>query len=196
MLETCLYLEFTIGKKERFNSLHQLFSVIKREKDLIFALWDSDDEKESYDPTEEPNWIEFLDDEAIEWFTNIFDFNGDEGLVYQELWQLTKPEIRCSHPMFNRPGNWDFESVLDSLFNGEYTLVDLILTDDSNGILYYDPWAFPFGGSEPLVALIESFGHYVHFDSWHEGSHHRQVIGWDYSLAKNLVAKGQGFIPK
>jgi hypothetical protein len=83
-----------------------------------------------------------------------------------------------------------------ALFNGEYTLVDLILNDGSNGILYYDPWAFPFGGSESLVALIESFGHYVHFDSWHEGSHLRQIIGWDYSLAKNLVAKGQGFIPK
>jgi hypothetical protein len=196
MLETCFYLEFTVEKKERFNSLYQLFSAIKREKDPIFALWDSDKNKVSYDPTEELNWIEFLDDEAIEWFANTFDFSGEEGLVYQKLWDLTEPKIRLTHPMFNLPGNWDFESVIDSIFNCEYTLVDLIFKDDANGILYYDPWAFPFGGSESLVTLVESFGHSVHFDSYHAGSPYRKIIGWDYSLAKNLVEKGAGFIPE
>ncbi len=182
MLETCFYLEFTVGKKERFNSLSHLFSAIKREKNIIVESRDSDNEKESHDPTKEPNWIEFLDDEAIEYFSNIFDFNGEEGLIYQELWQLSKPEIRLSHPMFNLPGNWDFESVIDSIFDREYTLDNLILKDDSKGILYYEPWGFPFGGSESLVALIESFGHYVYFDSWNEGSPYREIIGWDYSL--------------
>ncbi len=62
-----------------------------------------------------------------------------------------------------------------------------------HGILYYDPWAGPFGGSECLVALIESFGNMVTYDSWHSGPHRRFTVGWDYELAKTLVSKGKGF---
>lgn len=97
--------------------------------------------------------------------------------------------------MFNVPGNWDFESMIDSLFNGEYVLVDLVRESEEFGVLYYDPWAGPFGGSESMVQLIESFGHTVTFDSWHQGPHHRRAIGWNYALAKQLVAAGKGFTP-
>ena len=97
--------------------------------------------------------------------------------------------------MFQLPGKWDFESMIDALFNGEYIFVDLVKENEKQGVLYYDPWSGPFGGSESLVALIESFGRTVTFDSWHEGPHRRQISAWDYELAKQLVASGKGFTP-
>ncbi|NET50631.1 MAG: hypothetical protein F6K09_18455, partial [Merismopedia sp. SIO2A8] len=106
---------------------------------------------------------------------------------------LTSPEVRLSHPMFHVPGNWDFESMLDSLFNGEYYFFDLVKETDITAVLYYDPWAGPFGSSEAIVEWIESFGHSVTFDSWLDGPHHRQTSAWDYELAKQLVAAEQGF---
>jgi hypothetical protein len=193
MPETSFYLEFTVGTKARFNSLHQLFLALKQEKYLIISSSDVNDRIESYDPD---NWSDFLDDEAIEWFADTFDFSGDEGATYQKLWDLTEPAVRLAHPMFNLPGNWDFESIIGSIFDSEYELVDLILVNDDKGRLYYDPWSFPFGSSDSLVALIESFGHHVIFDAYREGSPYRPIIGWNYSLAKSLVAQGQGFIPK
>jgi hypothetical protein len=196
MIETSFYLEFTIGTKERFNSLHQLFLALKYQKELLISDWDRNDSIESYDSDKEPDWSDFLDKEAIEWFANTFDFDSDEGVTYQKLWDLTEPAIRLAHPMFNLPGNWNFESIIDSIFDSEYELVKLILINDNKGRLYYDPWAFPFGSSDSLVALIESFGHHVIFDAYREGSPYRPIVGWDYALAKSLVAKGQGFIPK
>ena len=148
-----------------------------------------------YDPAAEPHWIEFLDETALEWFADTFDYNSEEGKTFQQLWNLTSPEIRSSHEMFHLPGNWDFESMIDSLFNGEYAFVDLVKETKTSGVLYYAPWAGPFGGSESMVALIESFGNTVTFDSWHEGPHRRRISAWDYQLAKELVASGRGFRP-
>ncbi len=173
--------------------LHRFFTELETEKDRIIKSWDSDIEQDQNDPAVEAKWLDFLDDEAVDWFTNTFNFNSDEEKTYQELWKLTAPEIRLSHPMFKLPGNWHFESMLDALFNGDYVFVDLVQESETNGVLYYDPLAWPFGGSESLVALIESFGHTVTFDSWHKGPHRRRTVGWDYALAKRLVAAGKGF---
>lgn len=195
MREKSFYINFQIGSPPRFDTLHRFFTAVKAEKDRILRSWDSDDERDQYDPSAESNWREFLDEGATEWFADTFDFHGEEGKTFLQLWQLTEPDVRLSHPMFNVPGNWDFDSMIEALFNGEYVLVNLVKEMEENGVLYYDPWAGPFGGTEPLVAMIESFGHVVTFDSWHEGPHHRRIIGWDYSLAKELVAAGKGFTP-
>lgn len=189
------YLEFAIGAVARFDTLAHLFAPLKAEKDRIIASWDSDTPEDEYDPAAEPHWIDFLDEKALEWFADTFDYDSEEGKTFQELWNLTSPEIRLSHEMFHLPGNWDFETMIDSLFNGEYAFVDLVKETQASGVLYYDPWAWPFGGSESMVALIESFGHTVTFDSWQEGPHHRRVCGWDYQLARELVASGRGFTP-
>ena len=50
----------------------------------------------------------------------------------------------------------------------------------------------PFGGTESLVQLIESFGHTVTYDSWHEGPPKRAAISWEFELAKKLVEQGKG----
>ena len=195
MRDRYFYLEFAICSVSRFDALARMFAALKTEKDRIVASWHSDAPEDEYDPAQEPKWLEFLDEPAMEWFANTFDYDSEEGKTYQKLWNLTLPEIRLSHPMFQLPGNWDLETMIESLFNGEYVFIDLVKESDEIGVLYYDPWAAPFGGSESMVALIESFGHTVTFDSWHEGPHRRQTSAWDYALAKQLVAAGKGFTP-
>ena len=136
-----------------------------------------------------------LTNRRLNGFSDSFGLDSPEGITYSKLWELTEPEHRWADNMFHMPGNWDFESLLDSLFNGEYVLVDLRRKTQTIGELIYDPWARPFGGTEPLVALIEAFGQTVTYDSWHEGPHRRRIVGWDYELAKKLVAEGKGYIP-
>lgn len=195
MRDRYAYLEFSIGSLARFDALARMFDALKAEKDRIVASRDSDAPDDEYNPAQEPNWIEFLDEPAREWFADTFDYDSEERKTYQKLWDLTPPDIRLSHPMFQLPGNWDFESMIDALFRGEYVFISLVRESGETGVLYYDPWAQPFGGSESMVAFIESFGHYVTFDSWHRGPHRRQTGAWDYALAKQLVAAGKGFTP-
>lgn len=192
--QTCQYLEFDLNSPARFPALQNLFQALKSEKDKIIASWD-DEAAAQDDPSSKPDWNQFLDREAVAWFSDIFDYDSEEGQVYRKLWDLTSPAVRLEHPMFHLPGNWDFESMIDAIFHGEYALVSLVKESDSAGVFYYSPYAYPFGGSECLVALIESFGNTVTFDSWHQGPHRRHTVGWDYALAKRLVAARRGFEP-
>lgn len=192
MRDKYFFVEFQIGSQPRFEALRRFFLALKVEKDR-FCLESC--EETGMNP-EELNWYQFLDLEAVEWFSDTFDFQSDEGKTYQKLCELTDPEVRWAHPMFTHPGHWDFDSLIEALFEGEYALIDLIQEEKMTGVLYYDPWAGPFGGTESLVELIESFGNTVTWDSWHEGPHHRRTVGWDFELAKKLVQAGQGFVPK
>ena len=63
---------------------------------------------------------------------------------------------------------WDLESILYCILNGEYTLIGLSF-DGRSGRLVYDPWAYPFGGTDPLKALLTTFGFEVTRDSFHDG---------------------------
>lgn len=186
------YLQFDVAAPTRLPALEKMFLALKQEKAILQELIDDVPSEENFQPESEPNWIDYLDEEAIAWFADTFDYQSDEGMVYQRLWELTEPDLRFDHPMFNFPGNWDFESMIDSLFHNECIYDELVRLSPAEGKLIYTPLAFPFGGSESLVALIESFGQIVTFDSWHEGPHKRRVIGWNFDRAIQLVAAGQG----
>jgi len=166
-----------------------MFSALKVEKDRYC------NSGQDYDSVEEMSWRDFLDKGAIEWFDNTFDYDSEEGRTYLQLWELTAPEIRLSHPMFIAPGNWDFDSMIEMLFVSDYTLIDLLEEPDGKGVLFYHPHAFPFGSVEAMVELVESFGHTATFDSFNNSHPHRSVSGWDFDLAKQLVATGKGFTP-
>lgn len=196
MRDQYFYLEFTIGAYARFDALSRMFVALKAEKDRIWARSTPEAEEDDYEPMFDPKWLELLDEPAIEWFADTFEFDSSEGETFQRLWNLTSPEVRRTHPMFQLPGNWNFEAMLDALFNGEYVLVDIVKETPTTGVLFYEPFAAPFGGSEGLVALVESFGHTIIFDSWHKGPHQRRTSAWDYQLAKELVAAGKGVKPE
>ena len=52
---------------------------------------------------------------------------------------------------------WDFESVIDAIISGEYEIIGCEVVESGIGRLYFEPWAYPYGGTEPLVQLIMPF---------------------------------------
>lgn len=195
MASSELIIEFSIGEPQRFETLHRLFLALKECKDRVND-WEADDqESDIEDEVEIARLKELLDDEARAWFATAIHHSSEESRIYRQLWDLTAPEIRLQHPMFNRPGPWGFGGIIETIFDGEYELVDLRRDGPGKGILVYDPWSAPFGGTECLVELIEAFGHRVGYDAWHDGPHERQTVGWDYALARQLVEQGRGFVP-
>lgn len=193
------YIEFKIENNDRFKYLQQLFEKLKEVK----STWVREmypDEKQRVldykDPVDNFSWQDYLDEAAKAWFDNTFDFNNEEGLVYWKLWELTEPRIRLEHPFFRTPGNWHFESMLDAIFNGDYALIALVKEKDNYGCLYYNPRAYPFGGSHSLVELISAFGNRIIYDSWHKQNKPKKASQWNLELAKMLVKQGIGFTPE
>ena len=130
--------------KNRISSLLKIFHELQNVKNKL-----ANEELEySIDISSDPRWRTLLDSEALIWFKNTLDFQSKEGKVYKKLWELTKPEIRNKDPFFILPGNWDFESLIDAILCGEYSLIDIAVDEKTTeAILYYDPWAYPFGGT-------------------------------------------------
>ncbi len=184
-------LELEICAPERLPALRRIFEALKRAKERQFQDDASEDGSEGWEDAESPYWANFLDEEAKEHFARSFDFSSEEGRTYMALLELTH-HSRRTDPIFNTPGPWDFESVIDAILNGEYLLLDLVETDESQAVLRYDPLAGPFGGTESLVELVDGFGQRVIHDSWHEGPHRRSVVGWDFERARRLVEEGRG----
>ena len=198
MKDEYYYIEFQIGNLTRFASLQKMFAKLKQVKnDLIEDIYLTEKTNSDYvDPVDNFQWRDYLDDKAIEWFNDTFDFNSEEGIIYWKLLELTAPEIRFQHPFFKTPGNWYFESMLDAILNGDYTLIALVKEKGNRGCLYYNPRAYPFGGSGSLIELIESFGNQVTYDSWQKKKNPLVESEWNFELAKKLVAKGIGFTPE
>ena len=191
------YIEFEIGNVARFAGLEFLFNKLKSVKDSWINIYLEQKSDSNYqDPVDSFPWRDYLDEDAKKWFNNTFDFNNEEGIIYWKLWELTAPEIRLEHPFFKTPGNWYFESMLDAIFNGDYSLISLVKEKDDRGCLYYNPHAYPFGGSGSLIELISSFGNKVTYDSWHKKNSPMHQSEWNFELAKILVKQGIGFTPE
>ena len=196
MKDTYCYIEFELDSLERFNSLQKMFLKLKEVKEEFSKDINLEDKQNSLtyqDPVDDYQWKDYLDKKAIARFLNTFDYNSAEGIIYWKLLELTEPENRLDHPFFKTPGNWDFECMLDAIFNGYYLLIDLVREQDNQGCLYYQPTAYPFGGSDSLVELIRSFGNKITYNSRYKQM--KPVINseWDYELAKELVRQGIGF---
>ena len=198
MKDEYCYIEFKIGNFSRFANLQKIFAKLKEVKnDLRQDVYLTEKTSLDYvDPVDNFQWRDYLDDKAIEWFDDTFDFNSEEGIIYWKLLELTEPENRFQHPFFKTPGNWYFESMLDAILNGDYSLIALAKEQDNRGCLYYNPRAYPFGGSGSLIELIESFGNQITYDSWQKKRNPITKSEWNFELAKKLVTKGIGFTPE
>jgi hypothetical protein len=92
--------------------------------------------------------------------------DGVQTLVSDSAWidSLDNQAIE----RLTREGAWALEDILDCVLQGEYTLVGVTF-DGRTGRLIYEPWAYPFGGTDALKALVETFGLEVSGDSFHDG---------------------------
>ena len=199
MKDTYSYIEFQFDDFFQFRNLQIMFLKIKEVKDNLDEEIDLANKQNSLayqDPVDSYQWKDYLDEKATAHFANTFDFNSEEGIIYWKLWELTDPQIRLEHPFFKTPGNWDFESMLDAIFNGYYFLIDLVKEKDNQGCLYYQPTAHPFGGSDSLVELIKSFGNQIIYNSRSKYNKPAVESAWDYEFAKKLVRQKTGFTPE
>ena len=199
MKDTYCYIEFEFENLASFNNLHKMFLKLKEVKDELGADINLEQKQNNLiyqDPVSDRQWKDYLDEKANAHFKNTFDFNSEEGIIYWQLWEITQPEIRLKHSFFKTPGNWDFECMLDAIFNGYYYLIDLVREKDNQGCLYYQPTAYPFGGSDSLVELIKSFGNRITYNSRHKYIKPTVRSMWNYELAKELVKRKIGFTPQ
>jgi len=198
MKDTYSYIEFQFDDFSRFQNLQLIFLKLKEVKNNLSQYLDLAEKQNSLyqDPVDDYQWQDYLDDRAMAHFANTFDFNSEEGITYWKLWEITEPEIRLKHSFFKTPGNWHFESMIDAILNSYYILIDLIKEQENRGCLYYQPTAYPFGGSDSLVELIKSFGNEVTYNSRYKQIKPIIESSWDYELAKNLVKQKIGFTPE
>ena len=135
------YLDFALADAERFSKLQIVFAALKDAKSADTI--DTDDDC----------WLGFFDDTAREHF---WWPTPEEVADWQRRWQSTPVPQRFTDPSLVTP--WDFSSMIEAFKNGEYELLALDRTSDTTGRLTFNPFAWPFGGTGCMRALIESFG--------------------------------------
>jgi hypothetical protein len=132
---------FRIDDTSRFDRLRELFGAIKRDKDA--NSFRSDDE-----------WLPLVPDSVranFNWPTST------ERRAWVDVRDRTP--IAISPPADQLGAKWDFFRVIESLENGEYGLLSCEQTEIKDVCeMRIDPWAYPYGGLGPLIALVEAFG--------------------------------------
>ncbi len=133
------FIEFSYNDEFVFQRISSLINYIKDKKDL-----------------------EELDCDDI----SILDFYSEDEINYywwpteeenKEFWEkyYSMTEEKRNLYLVNSP--WDFESVIDAIITGEYEIIGCEVVESGIGRLYFEPWAYPYGGAEPLVQLIMPF---------------------------------------
>ena len=135
------YLDFALSDAERFSKLQIVFAALKDAKSA-----------DTIDPDDD-SWLGLFDDSAREYF---WWPTPEEVADWQRRWESTPVPQRFTDPSLVTP--WDFSSMIEAFKNGEYELVALDRTTDTTGRLTFNPLAWPFGGTNCMRALIESFG--------------------------------------
>lgn len=92
-------------------------------------------------------------------------------IIYDANWVLFLNESALDYFCSANPNRdvWDFESLLSAVLQAEYTLDSIERESPQAAVLFYDPWAYPFGSIDALRTLIECFGHRVTFESFYDG---------------------------
>ena len=97
------------------------------------------------------SWLTYFDARALGHFWWPTPAERDEWV---RRWNATPTPQRWTDPTLKTP--WDFDSMIESIANGEYRFVG-VQREGSHARLEFEPWAFPYGGTGCLVALIEAF---------------------------------------
>lgn len=132
---------FRVDDEKRFQELRNLFNAIKSDKDAESFRSDED-------------WLSFIPDSVkanFYWPT----------AVDREKWLKARDftPIAISPPSHQIGATWNFFRVIESFETGEYGLVSCEPTAEKGVCeMHIDPWAYPYGGLGPLIALVESFG--------------------------------------
>ncbi|WP_368244722.1 hypothetical protein [Clostridium tertium] len=133
------FIEFAYNDELVFKRIYELIEYIKKQKEL--ENLDSDDS----------TILNFYTEEELEyyWWPSEEE-NKDFWVKYYSLSNEERYLLLKEKP-------WDLESVIYAINTGEYTINGVVVDKKYNARLYFDPWSFPYGGTEPLIELIKPF---------------------------------------
>jgi hypothetical protein len=151
-MEYC-FVEFSPNNQDSIFRVNELFGLIKSAK-------------ESTDTPDEVCLAkQFLDEERA-YFWNPSD---EEQKEWNDFWFSTPISIRHSTQMAIPP--WDFESMLDAFWSGDYDLIG-IRQIENKYFLLFNPHGYPYGGVDCMVAFLECLGCVVlSIDDWSQESY-------------------------
>ena len=138
----CCRVEFEPSDEKSLRRLTEFFDFVKAAKD-------------SDEPADESQLLGYLSDGERSYFSNL---TPEEVAEWNEYWFSTPLPKRHS-PEMPTP-QWDFASMLDAIWNGDYDLI-AIQPRAARYVLEFNPHGYPYGGTGSLVALVECFGHQV-----------------------------------
>jgi hypothetical protein len=104
---------------------------------------------------EDAEWKTYFDSSSLAYFENL---SAEEWKEWESEWEAAPAERR--HRDLSLWPHWDFGSFLDALNNGEFLVSSLRVTA-SPLKLVFEPWAYPYGGVDCLIAAAEAFGQEV-----------------------------------
>ncbi|MDO3620780.1 hypothetical protein Q3O98_06695 [Ralstonia pseudosolanacearum] len=107
--------------------------------DLVKAAKDSDE------PADESKLSAYLTEGERSYFSNL---TAEEAAEWNEYWFSTPLPKRHS-PEMPTP-QWDFGSMLDAFWNGDYDLV-AIRAQETRHALEFNPHGYPYGGTAVLL---------------------------------------------
>jgi hypothetical protein len=131
---------FEVTNGHRFEALSALYRELAKDKNAeTFRNPDA--------------WLTLVPDYA----KTHFDWPAVEE---RKEWAERRPftPILIGNPSDQLGAQWDFCRVLESIEDGEYTLLSCEMVDAIHAEMRIDPWAYPYGGLGALIALVESFG--------------------------------------
>lgn len=134
--------EFGSGGEKSLQRLTEFFGLVKAAK-------------EGDESADESQLSAYLADGERSYFSNL---TSEEMAEWNEYWFSTPLPKRHS-PEMPTP-QWDFASMLDAIWNGDYNLI-AIRPQATRHVLEFNPHGYPYGGTGSLVALVECFGHRV-----------------------------------
>ena len=141
-------IDFLVHDSARFGPLVRAFEALKHDK----ATGQQRDEED---------WLLYFDDAALGHF---WWPAAAERRAYWLRRQMA-PLVEAFRDEPQEP--WEFVTMIDAIYSGDYELVSCVLTSPSTGRLEFYPYGWPFGGTESLHALVEAFGFEVLHDSYH-----------------------------
>lgn len=136
------YVEFESNGEKALQRLAEFFNLVKAAKN-------------SEEPADESQLSAFLTETEHAYFSNL---TAEEMAEWNEYWFSTPLPKRHS-PEMPTPG-WDFASMLDAFWNGDYDLI-AIRPQTTRHVLEFNPHGYPYGGTACLIAVVECFGHQV-----------------------------------
>ncbi|WP_155649132.1 hypothetical protein [Burkholderia cepacia] len=136
------YVDFESNGEKALQRLTEFFDLVKAAKD-------------SDEPADETQLSAYLTEVERTYFPNL---TAEELAEWNEYWFSTPLPKRHS-PEMPTPG-WDFASMLDAFWNGDYDLI-AIRPRATRHVLEFSPHGYPYGGTGSLVAMVECFGHQV-----------------------------------